>query len=346
MRTTSSSISNSDSQGDEGAWRQFAGLWAVFVAALLSTLLAGAYAVDPYDSGRSSLLARPGVRPQGPRTAGASRGRDPGFDAAVIGNSHIQLVSPERLDALTGLSFVQLSVPATGPKEQLVLIDWFARHHREARGLVIGADRFWCTGDPSFANEKPFPFWLYSRNRLEYARGLLRYDVLEEVPRRVGYVLAKRPERARPDGYWDYEPLYLGMGYGSDPAPRARLEQRASDDYVPNRTGRFPATHALRAVLRVLDPEIAVAIVFPPVYASLLPPPGTAGAVALGACKKAFQTIASERRLTAVVDWDDDRPEAHDPELFFDQTHYRRPIATLLVRDIASVLKGGASVGR
>jgi hypothetical protein len=342
----SSSISNSDRRFGDGAWRRFAGFWAVFAAALLSVMLAAAYAVDPYDSGRSSLLGRPGVRPQGPRTAGASRGRDPRFNAAVIGNSHIQLISPERLDARTGLSFVQLSVPATGPKEQLVLIDWFARHHREARGLVIGADRLWCTADPSLAEDRPFPFWLYSRNRLEYARGLLRYDVLEEVARRVAYVLAKRPERARPDGYWDYEPLYRGMDYGSDPALRARLEQRASDDYVPNRTGRFPAADALRVALRGLDPDVAVAIVFPPVYASLLPAAGTPGAIALRACKKAFQTVAAERRLTAVVDWDDDRPEAHDPELFFDQTHYRRPLATLLERDIASALEPQASALR
>jgi hypothetical protein len=82
---------------------------------IVMTALAAAFVLDPYDTGRSALVERPGVRPQGPRTAGASRGRDLAFNAAVFGNSRIQLLSPERLNGITGLSLVQLSVPGTGP---------------------------------------------------------------------------------------------------------------------------------------------------------------------------------------------------------------------------------------
>src|SRR5215207_3469926 len=127
-----------------GAWRRFARDFVIGAAAILGCLLVIAYAIDPFDTGRPGLFAKAGVRPQGPRTAGASRGRDAAFDAAVIGNSHIQLLSPERLKALTGLSFVQLSIVATGPKEQFVVLDWFLRHHTQPRALVIGADRLWC----------------------------------------------------------------------------------------------------------------------------------------------------------------------------------------------------------
>jgi hypothetical protein len=134
---------------------------------IVMTALAAAFVLDPYDTGRSALVERPGVRPQGPRTAGASRGRDLAFNAAVFGNSRIQLLSPERLNGITGLSFVQLSVPGTGPKEQLTLIQWFMRHHPDARALVIGADKNWCTADPTMRSEHPFPYWLYSPNFLE-----------------------------------------------------------------------------------------------------------------------------------------------------------------------------------
>src|SRR3954454_5888760 len=137
------------------AWRRFALHLAVGAAAILGSLLAIAYAVDPFDTGRPGLFSKEGVRPQGPRTAAASRGRDPAFDAAIFGNSRIQLLSPERLNALTGLSFVQLSVPGTGPKEQLVLVDWYVRHHPQARALVIGADKTWCAADPALPNEYP-----------------------------------------------------------------------------------------------------------------------------------------------------------------------------------------------
>src|SRR3954467_14099239 len=246
----SSSISSSEGCTlPEGPWKRFAVLWLALVPGLVCAILAAAYAIDPYDTGRSTLLAQPGVRPEGRRAAGASRGRDPAFDAAVIGNSHIQLVSPERLNAATGLSFVQLSVPATRPKEQLLLIDWFVRHHARIDAIVIGADSFWCMGDPALPNEKAFPFWLYSRDRLEYTRGLLRYDILEEMPRRLDYVAARNPETARPDVSGGYEPAFVGTGYAPVPAVRARLERRMSDNYVDNASGRFPAAERLAATI-------------------------------------------------------------------------------------------------
>src|SRR3712207_6134716 len=111
MRIMSSSISSSDAGAP---WRSFAVTLLTAAALALLGILTAAYLVDPYDTGRSLLLHKPGVRPQGPRTAAASRGRDPAFDSAIIGNSHIQLLSPERLKEKTGLSFVQLSVPASG----------------------------------------------------------------------------------------------------------------------------------------------------------------------------------------------------------------------------------------
>ena len=106
-------------------------LWAA--ALVLVLVVGGAYAIDPYDTGRSTLLGKPGIRPQGPWTAAASRGRDQAFDAAIIGNSHIQLLSPERLRETTGLSFVQLSTPGSGPREQFAVLNWFLRHRHASR---------------------------------------------------------------------------------------------------------------------------------------------------------------------------------------------------------------------
>jgi|1186.fasta_scaffold12953_2 hypothetical protein len=320
-----------------GAWRRFARDFAIGAAAILGSLLAIAYALDPFDTGRPDLFAKAGVRPQGPRTAGASRGRDPGFNAAIIGNSHIQALSPERLDALTGLSFVQLSIVATGPKQQFAVVDWFMRHHPGARALVIGADRFWCQPELAGLDQAPFPFWLYSRSLPEYLRGLLRFHVLEELPHRVGYLLAKRPARARPDGYWDYEPALLAAGHMSDPARRAALEAR-SDDYIRNPTGRFPAAEDLRDVVAGLPSATAVVLVFPPTYRSLLPTPGSAGDSDNRACKAALSEALAERPNAAVSDWRGDRPELHDPGLFFDQTHYRQELAVAVEREIAPKL--------
>ncbi|MBX9876373.1 MAG: hypothetical protein K2X84_16045, partial [Beijerinckiaceae bacterium] len=275
--------------------------FAVTAATVLLGTLALAWLIDPYGTGNTPLSLREGVRPQGPRTAAASRGRDPAFQAAIFGNSHIQLLSPEQLQAASGIPFVSLIAPASGPKEGLVLIDWFLRHRREpARAVVVGIDDLWCTADPAMPNAKPFPFWLYSRDRADYLVGLLRFDVLEELQRRVVYLLTGRGERARPDGYWDYEPNYIGMGYDRDPGKRAALEQPGPSG-GGNASGPWPAVQALEAVMQAA-PGTPLILVRPPVYRSLLPVPGSADAAADAGCRGAFAALAARRPLTALID--------------------------------------------
>jgi hypothetical protein len=333
----SSSTSSSDPRA---AWRGFTTVFLAVATLVLAAILGVAYALDPYDTGRSTLFDAPGVRPQGPRTAAASRGRDTAFDAAIVGNSHIQLLSPERLNRATGLSFVQLSVPATGPKEQLVLVDWFLRHRpTSARALVLSADQTWCTGDPELPNSKPFPFWLYSESSVDYLRGLLRYDLLEEIPRRFEYVTGRRTERARPDGYWDYEDNYRAIGFEAGDGLLARLGAPVSNVGAANRTGRFPAADRLRELAAVLPPELALIVVFPPTYTAALPRPGTAWARSDQACKDAVRQAAGVHSRSAVVDWRVDRPENRIPANYFDQTHYRQPIAHAVEADVADALK-------
>jgi hypothetical protein len=72
------------SDASPSAWRRFALILTIGAAALTATILVTAYALDPFDTGRPPLFQKAGVRQQGPRTAGASRGRDPAFNAALF----------------------------------------------------------------------------------------------------------------------------------------------------------------------------------------------------------------------------------------------------------------------
>lgn len=337
----SSSTSSSDGPKDAPAaaarWGGFVRCFAITAAGALLGVLALAFLIDPYDTGRTPLALREGVRPQGPRTAAASRGRDPAFSAAIFGNSHVQLLSPEALRASTGIPFVSLIAPGSGPREGLVLIDWFLRHRREpARAVIVGIDALWCTSNPALPNDKPFPFWLYSRDPAEYLVGLVRFDVLEELPRRIAYLLAGKGEQARRDGYWDYEADYMALGYDRDPAKRAALETPGATS-GGNATGPYPAADALEAVMKA-SPGTALILVRPPVYHTQLPVPGSADAAADGACRDAFAALAARRPRTALIDWQRDRRELHDPNQFFDRSHYRQPIARLVEADIAAAL--------
>ncbi|GJD95795.1 hypothetical protein OCOJLMKI_3009 [Methylobacterium iners] len=327
-------------------WSGFAKVFLGTAAGLLAGYLALAYAVDPYDSGRSGLFPASGLRPQGPRTAAASRGRDPAYQGAIFGNSHIQLLEPGRLAQATGIPFVQLSVPATGPGEQLVLLDWYLRHHPAPRALVVAADEYWCTNDPALPNAKSFPFWLFSDSPPAYLRGLLRFSVAEEVVNRFGWVFRPGAERARADGWWDYEPDYLKLGYEDDPRFAVKREVPAPDHPEPGRAGpAFPAAQRLAETLRRVPAETALVLVFPPVYAAGLPRPGTPRAAADEACKAAVAGAVRSHGASAVVDWRRPRPELGDPSQFFDQSHYRHPIARALADAIAEAIRD-AGAGR
>lgn len=327
---------------DETRWAACARAFLTAAVALLAGYLALAYALDPYDSGRSRLFSVGAVRPQGPRTAAAVRGRDPVFEGVILGNSHIQLIEPARLSDLTGIPFVQLSVPATGPGEQFVLLDWFLRHHPRPRALVIAADDFWCTSDPRLPNDKPFPFWLFADGTALYLRGLLRWSVLEEIPDRVAWLLGKRRETAARDGWWDYEKDYLGLGFGRDARRIAQREAPVPDTPQAGYAAgpSFPAAERFAQIAAQLPPETPLVLVFPPVYASALPRAGTPREEAEQACKAAVAGAVRRHRRSAVVDWRRDRPELHDSKLFFDQSHYRHPLARQVTADIAEAIRG------
>lgn len=316
---------------------RFVWIFLATVSAALALFLLTVFLLDPYDTGRSPLSLKEGVRPQGPRTAAASRGRDQAFDAAIFGNSHIQLVSPEELKATTGLAFVSLIAPATGPKETLTLIDWFLRHRREpARALVVGIDSYWCTPDPAMPNDKPFPFWLFSRNPGDYLVGLLRFDVFEEMSHRLRYLLSREPKRARLDGYWDYSAGYEIQG-ALEESGRRRLSSHF-DSSGGNAGRSFPAATALAALLDAAADGLPLVLVRPPVYRNTLPAPGTGEPAADAACRAAFQALADKRPRTALVDMRLDSPITRDPENFFDHTHYRQNVARLVEREIAAAL--------
>ncbi len=324
-----------------GDWAGFARLFLCVAVGLFAGFLALAYLIDPYDSGRSTLFSVGAVRPQGPRTAAASRGRDPAFTGAIFGNSRIQLIDPTRLSAATGIPFVQLSVTATRPAEQLALMGWFLRHHPKPEALVLGIDDFWCVGDPALPNDKPFPFWLYSPDILSYLRGLLRWPVAQEVVGRIGWLRSGNRKVARADGFWDYEPEYIRLGE-RDAAFLTRVrETPVPDDPDPATSGPgFPAADRLAAFLAALPAEVPVVMVFPPVYVAGTGRPGTERAKAENACRAAMIGALARHPLGRVVDARRDRPASHDPTLFFDHTHYRHNLARPLADEIAATLNG------
>jgi hypothetical protein len=221
MRRMISSTSSSEAVSAK-AWRKWLiACAAVFAAALVVTWFS-LLLLDPYDSGRFPGLHVSGVVDRNPRTANAGRARNALFDAALFGNSTGQLLDPERLSAATSLHFVQLTVPGTGPREQMTLLRYFISHHTQTAALVIVTDPSWCTPDPSPPLDHPFPFWLYGGN-FDYLRHFASWHAIELGFRRVGLALRLRQPVARVDGFLDYE---IGWTWSFHPPPRPKPKPR------------------------------------------------------------------------------------------------------------------------
>ena len=291
--------------------------------------------VDPYDSGRFGFVGIKGIKginDESPRTANASRGRDPQFNAAVFGNSTGQLLKPAELSQATGARFVQLTMPGTGPREQIAVLRWFVRHHVHADALVIVTDPVWCTDDPAMPILNPFPFWLYSDSDIEYVGYLFSSRALGRMKRRLQLGAGVRTPSA-PDGYWDYELLAH-----SDfrPAP----PQDEPDGTATGADSQFPAIERLAGFIASV-PNVPVVLVMPPIIASDLPRPGTRGAARLAACKGALARLVAGRPYSNFLDFRVDDPLTRDPKNFLDPMHYRAQVARRIEQRIAESLRLG-----
>ena len=323
-----SSTSSSESQ----AWGRWLAtfLWMAALGACM--IFALVILVDPYDSGRFGFIGIKGISDESPRTANASRGRDPQFSAAVFGNSTGQLLKPTELSQATGLRFVQLTIPGTGPREQIVLLRWFVRHHARADALVIVTDPVWCTDDPALPIFNPFPFWLYSDSPIEYLGRLFSSRALGRLIRRVELGLGLRTPSA-PDGYWNYE--LLGHGeFRPAPPPNEPADTAAVAET------QFPAIEQLAGFIANV-PNVPVVLVMPPMIASYLPRPGGRGAARLAACKGALARLVAGRPHSNFLDFQVDDPLTRDQQNFLDEGHYRAPVARRMEQRIAESLRVG-----
>jgi hypothetical protein len=333
----SSSISSSEAvvaPSEAPAW----GRWlAAFLAALAlgaAAVLALVLIVDPYDSGRVGLTGIKGVSDASPRTANASRARDAQFDSAVIGNSTGQLIKPTELSRLTGLRFVQLTTPGTGPREQLAILDYFVRQHAKTGALVIVTDASWCSRDPALPQQHPFPYWLYGESDLDFLGKLFSSRALSLTWRRILVGLGLR-QRSEPDGYWDYEalgprefqPVIVPRDDGG-PAPA-----QVSED--------FPGVALLDAAIRKLPADVPVVLFAPPAYYTMLPKPGSLAAAEEQACNAALRKVVAGRPQSNFIDYRVDNALTRERANFMDFGHYRAPIARRMEQGIAESIRVG-----
>jgi hypothetical protein len=342
-------------------WRRFALLFLGVFATVVGIDYAFIILVDPYDSGRfvSFGLRSPyggatngladvtgGIPASGTaasgaafgdtdtsqRTSNVALGRAPQFNAAIFGNSHGQLLSPQRLSRATGLNFVQLTVPGSNVREQLAMMHWFIAHHTDIAAMVLALDERWCVTDPALPVRTPFPFWLYSDSNIVYLSHAMSTRSLRDSFRRVAAAFGSPPS-VDPAGYADYE---TGKTWSFKPGRPATADEFPVGDARASRD--FPGLIRLDAVLGEIPAATPVVIVMPPQFHTRLPPAGTPAAQFRDACKDRIAQRARRGAGSAFIDFLVDSEIARAPENFMDDEHYRANIARIIEADIAGAL--------
>jgi hypothetical protein len=329
-----SSISASEPRG----WRRLLALYLASVLALGGVTAGLILALDPYDTGRFSLFAEVGVPNFGPRLTAASRAREREMDTAIIGNSTIQLIDPERLSEQSGGHVVSLTVPGTGPEEQLVIGRYFLEHHRKGvfRGLVFGIDGTWCGARLTLFN--PFPFWLYAESDLDYVDNMMRLASARAAVAKARLLLG-RGQAAPRNGYDDYE---RARPWDAE-AARRRLNQMGADAAVPDQDAaadNIAAAPLLAEFLASLPTALPVVLVIPPRYRDPEATPAASAVARQRACAAAYRSVAHGRAKTAMLDFIEQRNIA-GPDEFWDPIHYRAPVARRMETAIAAALREG-----
>lgn len=259
----------------------------------------------------------------------ASLGRREHFNAAIIGNSHVAPISPERLSQTTGLNFVSLTLAGASVEPKLKVLNWFlVNRSTPPKLIVIGVDDVWCRAVPVYAEEPPLPTWLISDSAIAYAVNMFRFNSLEHALQRIFSPSTTSVRPPHPRGYWDLE-----LDYKWEERIVAEQLSRPWAGTV-NVAGRFPAIAMLEKALTSAPPDTAIALIMLPVWAGILPLSGPENQTAQ-ACSAAFNNFSRSRRNGIFIDARKRNSRTEDAANFFDRTHFRDPIARQIEFELA-----------
>jgi hypothetical protein len=220
--------------------------------------------------------------------------------------------------------------------------------HRKA--LIVGLDTVWCSPNADRDRITPagFPEWLYDSSRWNDALYILNTATLEIAVRLAGNKLGLYRERLRNDGFGVFVPpedqydLRRAQGHIWQGRPREVVPRKPAVVLSePERAAlRFPALDYLKEMLAALPPETEVVLAFMPVHVAAQPAPGTREDAIEAECKARVVAIGQSRNAT-VVDWRIPSAITTRDTNYWDNLHYRLPIAQRVASDLAGPVRAG-----
>jgi len=268
------------------------------------------------------------------------------YDSIVVGTSTSKLLDPAALGRVLGGHFATFAMAQATAREQVEILDYFARTVPAPRVVLIGVDHEWCyRNGTAGVREREFPSWAYDGDRWNDLLYLLNGPTLESALHALGSMMGRYPAHLRADGFEGDSPrdaiydVSLARQVIAAGEPRAVRDALALSEADPDAIA-FEALPWLDGALAALPAETRKILVFPPVDARALPAAGSHAEAMDNECKRRVTVIA--RRLGAIlVDFRLVSPLTTEDANFWDLIHYRLGVGYRLIDDIGRSVKEG-----
>jgi len=331
--------------------------WRHFVLSFLATFVGGlaviqlfVLLIDPYNIVPFALPIERRIVSISQRHMYPQIVRSRRFDSFIVGTSTSRLLDPELLNGPFHARFANLAMDAMTAWEQWAMIDLFIREVGAPKASIVGIDGVWCEeqADRKRTTFRGFPDWLYDNNRWNDYLYQLNAGTVEIAGRLVGYQLGLYPERVRGDGFavftppeQEYELARASSniwGTAKRTLPPKQPPLSLSD--AERKTLRFPALRWLDDALARQPGATVKILAYMPVHVAAQPISGTISAAIEAECKARIATIARTRGAK-VVDWRIQSAITTADVNYWDDVHFRLPIAQRIARDLAPAILDG-----
>lgn len=335
---------NSSTSSSEPRWRRYCAV--VLAGALVPpvVLYALMLLIDPYDSvAFSPRWDRYPVRGDH-RHWNARLLQRPEFDSAVIGTSSSMLLKPAELNQAFGGSFVNLSMPAATPFEQLRIVQLFQHYHARLGTVVVGLDTLWChpDGGRQFTNDvlrRAFPEWLYDTDPWNDLPPFNKTSLKATYDQARALLGIFMPYQRWMDGYED---LTRTLHKKIDPESiRKRIYEGPqggvlwrNPEHPPLPT--YPDLDRLGDALARLPAGTRKILFFSPYHHFHQPQPGTEQETLWNGCKEKTSRLAERVDDIVVVDFLLRSPITNEDSHYIDGYHYNKAIASRLTELLAA----------
>jgi hypothetical protein len=349
-----SSISSSEPRDP---WRRFCRRIVVTALLLGGVIYGFVFILDPFDTLSLSPPFDRSPIATNARWSFPALARKAEFDSLILGTSTSRLLRPAELDPLFGAHFVNLAMNSATPYEQGALAKVFVRAHPTPKVMLIGLDDFWCRAGDAIPlhTERSFPDWMYDDNPWnDYLEQFSLYAV-EQAGIEFSVLTGIKPRPYGRRGYTDFLPdessydlararthLYRDGNRAIRPEePPVRLDEAA------RRALNFPAHPILAQMLASMLRTLKL-VYFVPYHIAGQPRPGSLSAAVWGECKARIAALVAQAPNARLVDFMIASPITTHDDNYWDEIHFRKPIATWLahsLRDAADAPPGTKAEG-